>query len=420
MATTARPQLDERLGAPADAFEESRAMATLRALCAPELTGRAVGTPGHDRATELLIGAFGALGLETTRRTFPVPGVLRLGAPPVLTVDGPVSSRRLEHRRDYAAHPRSAPMDEAVEGRVARWDGTPRPGAWTALEGAPRAGDLARLAAAVRRGGGVGLLVAQLPDGSGFLTKRVTGVPVEVPVIAVRADLLADLLAGGDASTVRALVPLRRETVTATNVLALLPGADPALAARPVLLSAHYDGVGDDPDRRFPCAGDNASGTAVLLEVARTLTAHRFRPARPLMFAALDAEEAGSQGSRRHAEELLAAGLRPDVVNLDMAGKFNGAVAVDLGPGSRLIEDVLDRAGRALAVPLALAPVVSDNRRYAAAGLAVAGLGLGAAHYHSPLDAPDRIEPGALRRAGRLLLVSAALLALDPPPHHGT
>ncbi|WP_433382041.1 M28 family peptidase [Streptosporangium sp. CA-115845] len=117
---------------------------------------------------------------------------------------------------------------------------------------------------------------------------------------------------------------------------------------------------------------------------------------------------------------MLAAGVRPDAVNLDMAGKFNGAVAVDLGPGTEAIAEILDQAGRTLKIPPAVAPVASDNRQYAAAGLAAVGLGLGAAHYHSPLDTPDRIEPSALRKAGRLLLVTAARMALDPAQQSGT
>ncbi|WP_424533456.1 M28 family metallopeptidase [Sphaerisporangium viridialbum] len=410
MSKTAQPEMDERLRALADAFDESRAMAVLRALCAETLSGRGVGTPGHDLATELVLTELRALGLEPSRQTFPVAGVFGLDSPPVFTVKGPRLPGSLEHRRDYAEHPRSAPMYAAVEGPVVRWDGTPRTGTWTSIDRVPQGDAFARLAASLHAAGGLGLLTPQTPDASGFLTKRVIGdAPVELPVIAVRSDHLAEM----DGSTLRALVPLRRGAVTGTNVIVVLPGSEPALSNRPVLVTAHYDGVGADPERHFPCAGDNASGTAVLLEAARTLVAQRFGAARPIVFAALDAEEVGARGSRHHAMSLVAAGYRPDVVNLDMAGKFNGAVAADLGPETGTIRDVLDQAGRMLGIPLAAGPVASDNRQYASAGLPAVGLGLGAAHYHSPLDTPDRIEPSALRMAGRLLLVTVARLATD-------
>jgi hypothetical protein len=97
-----------------------------------------------------------------------------------------------------------------------------------------------------------------------------------------------------------------------------------------------------------------------------------------------------------------------------MAGKFNGKIAVELGPADpapKLLIAALDAAGRQLRLPLYAAPVSSDNRRYAQAGFPAAGIGLGAAHYHSPLDSLDRIDPDALGKAGRLLLASVAHLA---------
>ncbi|GAA3828529.1 hypothetical protein GCM10022226_56700 [Sphaerisporangium flaviroseum] len=412
MTGPARLDTGERFAALIDAFDEARAMAALKALCADELSGRAVGTPGHDRATDFIVGELRSVGLAPTTESFEVSGVFRLESPPLFSVTGPEAPVTLEHRRDYAEHPRSAPMHEAVEGPVVRWNGTPAYGAWVAFDRVPRGETFTRLATSIRLAGGAGLLTPQVPDASGFLTKRVVGdSPVDLPVIAVRADRLAGL----DGSTVRALVPLRRGTVTGTNVLSALPGEDPALADRPVLVTAHYDGVGADPGRHFACAGDNASGTAVLLEVARALAGCGARPSRPIVLAALDAEEVGACGSHHHARGLVASGIRPHVLNVDMAGRFNGAVAADLGPQTEALRDVLDQAGRALGIPLAAGPVASDNRQYAAAGLPAVGLGLGAAHYHSPLDTPDRIEPSALRMAGRLLLATIARLAFEAP-----
>ncbi|GIH72220.1 hypothetical protein Mth01_44730 [Sphaerimonospora thailandensis] len=394
----------------ADAFDESRAMAVLESLCAERLSGRAVGTRGRDHATGLIVSELGALGLRPVTDTFQVPGVFRLDSQPMFTVSGPHLSGALEHRRDFAEHPRSASIDRPVEGPVSRWDGAPRDGAWSVVERVPSGSAFAELADSVRAGGGIGLLTPQRPAASGFLTKRVVGeAPVDLPVIAVRDEHLAAL----DGDTVRAIMPIWRGTVTGANVVAALPGTDPDLAGRPVLVTAHYDGVGADPGRHYPCAGDNASGTGVLVEVARTLVAQRFTPARPVVFAALDAEEVGARGSLHHAGRLAAAGDRPDVVNLDMAAKFNGAVAAELGPDSEAIRDALDQAGRMLGIPLAVGPVASDNRRYAAAGFPAVGLGLGAAHYHSPLDGPEHVEPGALRMAGRLLLVAIGRLALE-------
>jgi aminopeptidase YwaD len=394
----------------ADEIDQARVMSTLESLCAPVFTGRGIGTPGHDQATAWVAAKFRSLGLEPEQHPFAISEVYRLESASVLTVAGPRLSATLEHRVDYAEHPRSGPMPTAVEGLATPWDDAPRAGEWTILDHVPQGDAFADLAAKVDDAGGLGLLTPQNPDGSGFLTKRTIGAPpVRLPVVAVRAELL-ERMAGG---TVRAHLPLFRGPATGTNIVAGLPGGDPAHAKRPVLISAHYDGVGADPGRHFECAGDNASGVAVLLEVARVLIARKTPFPRPVLFAVVDAEEVGALGSRHHADQLVADGVRPDVINLDMAGKFNGAVAAEVGGDSAALISALHRAGRALRIPLAGGAVASDNRQYAGRGLPAVGLGLGAAHYHSPLDTLDRIDPDALRMAGRLVVLSTAYLAHD-------
>lgn len=73
------------------------------------------------------------------------------------------------------------------------------------------------------------------------------------------------------------------------NVLALARGSDPARAGEVVLLAAHYDHLGVQGEATYLGADDNASGVAVLLEVARKIAARP--PARSVLIAAFDAEE---------------------------------------------------------------------------------------------------------------------------------
>lgn len=408
MTETASPAARSDAAARADEFDPARATTVLAALCAKQFSGRGVGTVGHDEAGEYIAETLRALGLNISRQTFDVPALFRLDTEPSFEVVQVGGTRSLEHRRDYAEHPRSAGMGMPIAGIAAPWDGTARAGTWIILESVPQGQAFTDLADLARAAGAIGILTPQQPDASGFLVKRVVGAePVGLPVIAVRAEHLPGI-AGG---LVRAHVPVLRGGGVGTNIFATLAGTDPAMADRPVLVTAHYDGVGSDPGRHFECAGDNASGVAVLCEAARVLAAQPTRPARPVVFAALDAEELGALGSKDHARRLAAQGIRPDVLNLDMAGKFNGVVAVELGPDSKALIDALDRAGRALAYPLGVSPVASDNRQYAGAGLSAAGIGLGAAHYHSPLDTADRIDPQALLIAGRLLLAAITNLA---------
>ncbi len=192
-----------------------------------------------------------------------------------------------------------------------------------------------------------------------------------------------------------------------TNVVAGLPGNE---ALRPLLFTDHFDGVGDDPGVRLPGAGDNASGTALVLELARMLALSTRRARRPLSFALLDAEEYGALGARVHARDVASA-TPPMVVNLDMVARFREAAVVEVGPGSEELVDAIDGAGQALGIPLVAGDVASDNRRYAAVGVPALGVATGAHGYHSPADTADRVEADALRRTGELILEMARRLA---------
>ncbi len=102
------------------------------------------------------------------------------------------------------------------------------------------------------------------------------------------------------------------------NVLGFLPGRDPSLS--PVLLTAHLDHLGKDDDGHiYNGAMDNASGVAIMLEVARMFQRLPQRPKRGVVFAALTAEEMGLLGAeylanvRPKAMQQIAAN-----VNIDM------------------------------------------------------------------------------------------------------
>ena len=93
----------------------------------------------------------------------------------------------------------------------------------------------------------------------------------------------------------------RRERTASPNVAALLPGSDPRLRDEVVVLSAHLDhlGVGEPVagDAIYNGAFDNASGIAILLEVAGALARLPERPRRSVLFLAVTAEETGLHGS---------------------------------------------------------------------------------------------------------------------------
>jgi hypothetical protein len=107
------------------------------------------------------------------------------------------------------------------------------------------------------------------------------------------------------------------------NVVAVLPGTDPSLANEYVLLMAHLDHIGvrttGEGDRINNGAMDNATGIATLIEVARQFSRPGNRPRRPILIAAVTAEEKGLLGAQylsRHP--VVGQGRVISVVNLDM------------------------------------------------------------------------------------------------------
>lgn len=114
--------------------------------------------------------------------------------------------------------------------------------------------------------------------------------------------------------------------VEIVNVIATLPGNDPAAAQRVYAVSGHYDSICSDPidaECDAPGANDDASGVAAVLEMARVMSKRRFDAT--IVFAAVAGEEQGLFGSRYMARRYREKGV-------DIAGMFtNDIVGNSLG-----------------------------------------------------------------------------------------
>lgn len=190
------------------------------------------------------------------------------------------------------------------------------------------------------------------------------------------------------------------------NVVADPQGPEPQ--ARHVLVAAHLDTVPGSPG-----ANDNASGVAVILELARLAALHA--PATPLRFVAFGGEERRQPGtdgnhfgSRAFAASLGQAERRAlgGMVAIDMVG--TGAVVLlctgGRSPGT-LVEAFLRRA-EGLGVPARRCPRptrLSDHWSFEERGVTVAWV-WGGSHpaYHSPRDRVGVLERAQLLRVGRL------------------
>ena len=136
-------------------------------------------------------------------------------------------------------------------------------------------------------------------------------------------------------------------TVDSHNVIARLPGSDPKLRDEHIVMTAHWDHLGNDGrsdgDGIYNGALDNATGTAGLLELAEGFAQTETAPPRSLLFLAVTAEEQGLIGSRHYAQTPLWP-LEKTVANINMDGLNVWGPTSDVvvvGYGQSTLEDDL-------------------------------------------------------------------------------
>jgi hypothetical protein len=194
------------------------------------------------------------------------------------------------------------------------------------------------------------------------------------------------------------------------NVAAVLPGSDPRLMGEWIVLSAHFDHLGVRNGVLYPGADDNASGVAMLLEVAERFALQKEKPRRTIVFVAFDQEEAGLLGSRHFVThpprdlKLLKTFLTADMLGRSMANvmdEYVFALGSECSPRLRqLLTEV--RPEKGLTVGRLGADLIgtrSDYGPFRDRGIPFLFFSTGQhPDYHSPSDLPDRIDYARLRK----------------------
>jgi Peptidase family M28 len=132
-----------------------------------------------------------------------------------------------------------------------------------------------------------------------------------------------------------------KEPVEIVNVGVVLPGSDPARSRTAIVMTGHYDSMPSDvmdPKTDAPGAIDDASGTAMALEMANAMRDQS--PAVTVYFVAVAGEEQGLIGSQHLASRLKGEGI--DVmamVSVDIAGNSEGQDGVRDSTAARLFSE---------------------------------------------------------------------------------
>ncbi|MBW4665138.1 MAG: M28 family peptidase [Chroococcus sp. CMT-3BRIN-NPC107] len=266
---------------------------------------RVAGTPATEKASNYLLQEYRKAGYVADIQTFSYPKFVDLGSN--LTIDGKViagkalnGSQAGKLTAPLVVVPNFGRKDDYANVNVKGAIAIVKRGEIRFLEKAQNAAD----------SGAVGLVVVNNKPGTLF--GATLGGKVKIPVLALTDEGGKALLTVNQSPRqVNLVVNTRQGNITGRNVIARLPG----VTQPKVILGGHYDSVVDSPG-----ANDNASGTAVVLAIARTSA--KTPLARQAWFMAFDGEEDGLHGSKA-----FVSGAKPEflqglkgMLNFDMVG----------------------------------------------------------------------------------------------------
>lgn len=213
---------------------------------------------------------------------------------------------------------------------------------------------------------------------------------------------------------------------TGTNVVGVLPGTDPALAEKFVLVAAHYDHLGMRDGKIHPGATDNASGVAAVLELARQLSQARPGPRRPIAFCAFNSEEIGLLGAQAFTERVdFRKGRIAAMVNIDMLGHETaddeGHLLLELASKgvSRVQQPLREAAGlegiKLLPIPDSAGGMSSDHAVFQDVGIPYLFFCCGVFEgMHEPTDTADRLNYANMQHDVAVILAGVRSLADQP------
>jgi hypothetical protein len=471
----------------AKAFEAQQAMTDIRYLAGPDLSGRLTGTADLNTAADYIAARFKELGLQPAGESSTYfQGINRsyrdLTAVPRLTFRDPLGrpipvlsegeGGELKYGRDFVESPEHLLDTSQVRGDVVYIGLTPDANVWPntgpVLGEAGGMIDQFTLAdkmvlytgesipSALRRVE-IGVLLIVRPQ-EGFSHRQLPALyaqaggvwyrQIQIPYIYISPTVAEHLLAPtgytlaelnerqanlreGEGFSVETGIQgelslkaaVQREMET-RNVIGFLPGMDVELDEEAIIVMAHYDGLGRAPDGTlYPGANDNASGVAMMLEIARLWQEQDFRPKRTVIFVAwAGAErrlEADVERFLRAKRGFISAYRVAAVVELIGVGAGEGGeILLDRSTSDRLTE-LFQKAARRLRIETTTRGrgIHDDYSLYpypdgdlAQITLTWEGSGVRA---HTPADTVENIDPEKLNKMGQTAALGLMVLSRE-------
>lgn len=220
-------------------------------------------------------------------------------------------------------------------------------------------------------------------------------------------------------------IALSQDGRTLRNVVASLEGEGPH-AEETIIIGAHYDHLGRGGWGSLAIganaeihngADDNASGTAILIELARQLAAEPQPLPRRIVFIAFSAEELGLIGSKRYTQDpLFPLDQTVAMLNLDMVGRLREDKLTVYGTGTaQQWNGMIDNAALPLSLEIRRRPGgygPSDHASFFERGIPVLHFFTGFhSQYHRPSDDAELLNISGMRRITALVRELALGLA---------
>lgn len=219
-----------------------------------------------------------------------------------------------------------------------------------------------------------------------------------------------------------------RESSNTRNVLMILQGEDPQLKNEYLIIGAHFDHLGmggsGSSSRAVDTLGvhhgadDNASGVAMMLELAEKFARTKGSHKRSILCLAFSGEEEGLLGSKHFTEEPgIDLSKVNAMINIDMIGRLNESMNLQVsGVGTAEgLKDLVYAKSDTSVIKLTLSDEgygPSDHSSFYGKNIPVLFYFTGAhLDYHTPSDTYDKINYDGMVKISDLIFTMASELA---------
>lgn len=243
-----------------------------------------------------------------------------------------------------------------------------------------------------------------------------------------REEKPASTLLPGVAASIH--VSLERISKRTDNVIGIVPGSDPLLKKEYIVIGAHYDhlGLGYFGTRDASTEGqihhgadDNASGTAVLMDLAQRLSRLPEGLPRTVVFIAFTGEERGLYGSRYYVTHpLLPIEQAKAMINMDMVGRMRGnRLNVSGIETANEFSGWLTETGQKLGIDLAPSKITDRSDHASFYNRQIPDLLFSTGFhedYHGPTDTWDKLNVEGMAKVSDIVLAVVKKIAEATEP----